>query len=78
MGSAPTEVALGRESAAKEVAGGIDAGRAALKDLLAMYGPPCLARLKIMCELALQQCIRSLASGLVFQPGRDEIRAARS
>jgi putative transposase len=39
---------------------------AALKDLLArMYGPPRLARLKMMCELALQQCIRRLASGLV-------------
>jgi hypothetical protein len=43
-----------------------------------MYGPPRLARLKMMCELALQQCIRPLASGLVFQPGRDEIRTARS
>jgi putative transposase len=52
---------------------------AALKDLLGkMYGPPRLARLKMMCELALQQCIRPLASGLVFQPGRDEIRTARS
>jgi putative transposase len=52
---------------------------AALKDLLAkMYGPPRSARLKLMCELALQQCIRPLASGLVFQPGRDEIRTTRS
>ena len=52
---------------------------AALKDLLAkMYGPPGLARLKMMTEVALHQCIRPLASGLVFQPGRDEIRTARS
>jgi putative transposase len=35
---------------------------AALKDLLAkMYGPPRLARPKMMCELALQQCICALS-----------------
>jgi putative transposase len=42
---------------------------AALKDLLAklcMYGPPRLARLKMMIEVALHQCIRPLASGLIF------------
>jgi hypothetical protein len=41
------------------------------------YGSRRHAWLKMMCELVLQQCIRPLASGLVFQPGRDEIRAAR-
>jgi hypothetical protein len=52
---------------------------AALKDLLAkMYSPPRLARLKMMIEVALHQCIRPLASGLVFQPGRDAIRTTRS
>jgi hypothetical protein len=42
-----------------------------------MYGPPRLARLKMMIETALHQCIRPLASGLVHQPGHDEIRIAR-
>jgi putative transposase len=40
---------------------------AALKDLLAkMYGPPRLARLKMMIEVALHRCIRPLASGLIL------------
>jgi putative transposase len=52
---------------------------AALKDLLAKnVWSARLARLKVITEVALHQCIRPLASGLVFQPGRDEIRAARS
>jgi hypothetical protein len=40
---------------------------AGLKDLVAkVYGPPRLARLKMMIEVALHQSIRPLASGLIF------------
>jgi hypothetical protein len=52
---------------------------AALKDLLAKNvwsAPPRKAEADV--QLALPQCIRPLASGLVFQPGRDEIRTTRS
>jgi hypothetical protein len=37
-----------------------------------MYCPPRLARVKLMIELVLHQCIRPLASALIFQPGRKE------
>jgi putative transposase len=53
---------------------------AALKELLSkMYGPPrpCKARGR-SDEDSLLKCIRPLASGLLLQPGHDEIRARRS
>ena len=53
---------------------------AALKDLLTkMYGPPrsCKAE-ELSNGRSLRKCIRPLASGLLLQPGHDEIRARRS
>jgi hypothetical protein len=53
---------------------------AALKDLLAknVWPVPALQGLRRSFRRQLRKCIRPLASGLLLQPGRDEMRAHRS
>jgi putative transposase len=54
--------------------------KAALSQLLSkMYGPPCSCKATVLSNgSSLRKCILPLASGLLLQPGHDEIRARRS
>ena len=43
-----------------------------------MYGPPRCCKALVDERCSLHKCIRPLASGLMLQPGHDEIRTRRS
>lgn len=52
---------------------------AILKEINAkMYGPPRGCKAQVSGGISSHKCIRPLASGLLLQPGRDEIRTRRS
>jgi len=53
---------------------------AAIQDVLSkkMYGPPRVCKAQASGGISSHKCIRPLASRLLLQPGRDEIRTRRS
>ena len=63
----------------KKIVADLTLDKAMLQDMLSkMYGPPCRCKERSWRRHSLRKCIRPLASGLLLQPGHDEIRAPRS
>jgi putative transposase len=63
----------------KKLVADLSLDKAILQDIAAkMYGPPRDCKAQASGGISSHKCIRPLASGLLLQPGRDEIRTRRS
>lgn len=63
----------------KQIVADLSLDKAMLQHIVAkMYGPPRDCKGQASGGISSHKCIRPLASGLLLQPGRDEIRTRRS